>query len=93
MQSLLQFGLQKSGAKEGDNVCPQTVDTSGSESTLKLDLDKQCSLVGLKKDFPDYYSTLMQQFNKLCVNAESCDMYVRDIDWPEPCREKIGYRL
>ena len=41
MQSLLQFGLQKADAKEGDNICPQTVDTSGSDSetTLKLDLD------------------------------------------------------
>jgi len=36
---------------------------------------------------------LEAQFKKLCLNQETCDMYVRNIDWPEPCREKIGIRL
>lgn len=36
---------------------------------------------------------MMRQFNQNCKNKEFCDMFVRNIDWPGPCREKIGIRL
>jgi hypothetical protein len=36
---------------------------------------------------------MMTQFEALCVGKSTCDMYVRNIDWPLPCRELIGIRL
>jgi hypothetical protein len=71
------------------------VDVNGLDETkiLQLDLDDQCSLQGLKREFSDYYDTMMKQFQDNCVDKETCDMYVRNIDWPAPCREKIGIRL
>jgi hypothetical protein len=27
------------------------------------------------------------------MGKSTCDMYVRNIDWPKPCRELIGVRL
>jgi hypothetical protein len=50
-------------------------------------------LKGLEKAFPEYYATMMTQFEELCLEKDSCDMYVRNIDWPKPCRELIGIRL
>lgn len=95
IRRLEKFGLQKEDAKPGDNVCPQTIEdaSAGSAKALKLDLDERCSLKGLEREFPDYFKILMKQFDDLCLDKETCDMYVRNIDWPEPCRALIGFRL
>jgi hypothetical protein len=86
--------LQKKDAKEKDNVCPQFVgDQQEAGKQLQLDLDYQCSLKGLQEEFGDYYKGLMNRFDRQCLGEESCDLYVRNRDWPEPCGEKIGLRL
>ena len=90
IQSLEMFGLQKEKAEAGDNTCPQTVDDETQD--LKLDLDEYCDLDGLELYENAYYKTLMQQFDKNCKGEELCDMYVRNVDWPLRCREKIGFR-
>ena len=52
IQSIQKFGLQKRFAKEGDNVCQQTVDIYQTDPEkddyLKLDLDDECSLDGIE---------------------------------------------
>jgi hypothetical protein len=35
----------------------------------------------------------MNQFDTLCMNKASCDMFVRNMDWPDDCASKIGVRL
>lgn len=92
IKTLEEFGLQKVDAKNEDNQCPQLVDEQ-EKNKLMLDLDEQCSLEGLKKEFLEYYQTMVKQFSDNCRNREYCDMYVRNVDWPAPCREKIGIRL
>ena len=62
IHKLERFGLQRVDAKEEDNKCPQTNDKAEAEDGLKLDLDEQCSLNGLKKEFPKYFNTLKKQF-------------------------------
>ena len=53
IQSIQTFGLQKTDAKEGDNVCQQTVDIyqedPEKDNYLQLDLDEQCSLDGIEE--------------------------------------------
>lgn len=95
IQTLEEFGLQKKDAEKDDNTCPQIVEQENEDESkqLKLDLDDQCSLEGLRREFNDYYKTMMKQFRENCKGKETCDMYVRNIDWPGPCREKIGIRL
>ena len=40
IQKLQYFGLQRDGAKKGDNVCPASIeDTNDEQEALKLDLD------------------------------------------------------
>lgn len=35
----------------------------------------------------------MSQFDNQCLDKDSCDIFVRNMDWPEECAEKIGVRL
>ena len=34
----------------------------------------------------------MQQFETLCFGKSNCDIFVRNMDWPAECGEKIGLR-
>lgn len=78
-------------------MCPQSVDLSQDDRTkpdfMALELDEQCSLDGLEKDFPEYYKKIKTQFEALCYGQEACDLFVRNRDWPKACAEKIGVRL
>ena len=60
---------------------------------MVLALDDQCSLDGLERDFPEYYTKIKTQFQALCYGQEDCDLFVRNRDWPTACAEKIGIRL
>lgn len=56
-------------------------------------MDELCSIEGLKANYYKYYNQLMNQFSQLCLDQETCDLYVRNTDWPDKCRDKIGLRL
>lgn len=36
---------------------------------------------------------MMASFEYNCMNKQQCSFFVRNKDWPTPCRDKIGLRL
>lgn len=94
IQSIQKFGLM---TKEKESMCPNTVDIyqkdEAKDDFMKLYLDKQCSLDGIEEEFPNYYKKIQKQFTLQCYGQESCDLFVRNKDWPEPCAKKIGVSL
>jgi len=47
----------------------------------------------MQKEFPEYYDSFRTQFEKLCLKQQECHMLIQNVKWPEPCLEKIGFRL
>lgn len=60
---------------------------------MLVDLDERCDLNGLEEYNEEYFKTIMNQFDQRCLGNTSCDMFVRNMDWPDECAEKIGVRL
>lgn len=49
-----------------DNKCPKDINNVQSRNDVLVNLDDRCDLNGLARYHPDYYKSLMEQFETLC---------------------------
>ena len=48
---------------------------------------------GLETEFPEQYKKFKFQFDSQCLDQESCNIFIKDDDWPKVCSDKIGNRF